>query len=421
MDLTRRKALIGLCVAAVPAPRAASAAQRPLRISVPMGLHQKMIEELGARFTKANPAIAVEFLGKGDNWDPLLQVTLREGLVNGLPDATWQSLAYARLLARRGYIQPLDPLAGGRAAFTGLGLPEPLLESISGDSGVHAMPFGTTIPVVYYNMDLLKRAGYAAAQPPSTWDEIIEVAGKISALDRTITGGFIENDASNAWIFQNLVASFGGRMMTPDLSDVAFNAPEGRSSLELLWRFGDVSGTNMSREQARQAFNAGACGILIRSASGTTSVSKATQGRFELMVGRLPIPSPKGRLVGAGHGFMVFTKDTERQKALWTFFRFAASAEGQMILARQSGYMPVNMSALGQADFLKEYLQINPYHRAIVEALAITTDQFSFPKDNTVKITDMMADVMRDVVAHRTRPDVALKAMADQTRKLLSS
>ncbi|MGY4447744.1 ABC-type glycerol-3-phosphate transport system substrate-binding protein [Bradyrhizobium sp. i1.3.1] len=210
-------------------------------------------------------------------------------------------------------------------------------------------------------------------------------------------------------------------MMTPDLSDVAFNAPEGRSSLELLWRFGDVSGTNMSREQARQAFNAGACGILIRSASGTTSVSKATQGRFELMVGRLPIPSPKGRLVGAGHGFMVFTKDTERQKALWTFFRFAASAEGQMILARQSGYMPVNMSALGQADFLKEYLQINPYHRAVVEALAITTDQFSFPKDNTVKITDMMADVMRDVVAHRTRPDVALKAMADQTRKLLSS
>ncbi|MET4631701.1 ABC-type glycerol-3-phosphate transport system substrate-binding protein [Bradyrhizobium sp. I1.8.5] len=119
MDLTRRKALIGLCVAAVPAPRAASAAQRPLRISVPMGLHQKMIEELGTRFTKANPAIAVEFLGKGDSWDPLLQVTLREGLVNGLPDATWQSLAYARLLARRGYIQPLDPLAGGRAAFTG--------------------------------------------------------------------------------------------------------------------------------------------------------------------------------------------------------------------------------------------------------------------------------------------------------------
>ncbi|WP_082847955.1 extracellular solute-binding protein [Bradyrhizobium sp. DOA9] len=421
MTLTRRKAIIGLCAAAMPTGRAASVTQTRLRISAPIGIHQKMLGELASRFTRLNPAITIEFVGKGDNWDPLLQVTLREGLVNGLPDATWQSLTYAPLLARRRYLQSLDALAGGRRAFNELGLPGPLLESVSGDRGILAMPFGTTIPVVYFNKDLLRRAGYTAAQPLATWDEIVEIAGRISALDQTLIGGFVEYDASNAWIFQNLVAGFGGRMMTSDLSGIAFDAPEGRSALELLWRLGDAGGPNMSREQARQAFNAGACGILIRSASGTTSVSKAAEGRFELMVGRLPLPSPNGRLVGAGHGFMVFTKDPDRQKALWAFLRFAAEAEGQMILARQTGYMPVNVSALADAAFRKEYLRINPYHSAIVDALEFTTDQFSFPKDNTVKITDMMADVMRDVVVHRTRPDAALKAMADQTRKLLSS
>jgi len=116
---------------------------------------------------------------------------------------------------------------------------------------------------------------------------------------------------------------------------------------------------------------------------------------------------------------MTFAKDPERQKAMWRFMRFAAEPEGQMILASMTGYMPVNVKALNDSEFLKAYLAINPYHRPIVERLAITGDQFSFPTDNTVKIVDMMADVMRQVVRHDTKPDQGLAAMAEQSRKLL--
>ncbi|MBP1299812.1 extracellular solute-binding protein [Bradyrhizobium elkanii] len=419
MPLTRREILAGIGLGAFSSPHAAVAARTRLKISTWFGSHQNMLHELGSQFTSAND-VTLDFIPKGDNWDPLLQTTLRDGLINDLPDATWQLLTYAPLLARRGYAQPFDPIVGGSVAFTELGLSSAPIEAVSTAGSVYAIPFGTTIPVVYYNADLLKRVGYTSATAPTTWDEIIGLGVRIAALDRTISGGFFEYDASNAWMFQNLVATFGGRMMKPDLSDIAFDTSEGLRSLEVLWRFGATSTVNMTREQARQAFDGGACGILIRSASGITSVAHTAKGRFELKIGQLPLPAANGRLVGAGHGFMMFTKDRERQKALWTFSRFAASPEGQMILARRTGFMPVNILALRDAAFLKQYLALNPHHSAIVDQLANTTDLFSFPTNNAVRITDMMVEVMRQVVLHQAKPETALAIMVEQTRKLLN-
>ncbi|AYG61699.1 hypothetical protein [Rhizobium jaguaris] len=132
------------------------------------------------------------------------------------------------------------------------------------------------------------------------------------------------------------------------------------------------------------------------------------------------LASANGRLAGAGHGFFMFTKDAAKQKVLWEFMKFATGQKGQMILAKNSGYMPINILASKDPAFLDAYFRINPYHRGVVERLAITGDQFSFPSDNTVKIVQMMADQMHDVITHRIGADEALARMASQTRKLLS-
>ncbi|NTE68057.1 extracellular solute-binding protein, partial [Agrobacterium tumefaciens] len=294
-----------------------------------------------------------------------------------------------------------------------------MIEATTVGGNVFGVPFGTTVPIVYCNMDLLRKAGYSNPQPPSTWDEIHEIGAKVAALGGNINGGYIEYTATNAWMFQNLLASHGGRMMNEARTAIAFDGPEGLQSLKTLSRFGDISTNDMTVDQARQAFNAGVTALHIRSASGTTSVAKAAAGHFELAVVQLPLPNPNGRLVGAGHGFFMFTKEPAKQKVVWEFMKFAASPQGQMILAKNTGFMPVNLQALNEPSFRDEYFKINPYHRAVVERLAITGDQFSFPSNNTVKIVQTMADEMHDVVTHRTKPDVALERMATQTRKLL--
>ena len=421
MKTTRRKLLLaaGAGFLAAPAIIARAEEKATLRISQGGPNFLKMLAELKRQFDAADNTATVEFVADGDNWDPLLQNTLREAVIGDLPDATWQSLTYAPLLARRGLAQPLDTLAAETKDLEALGITRPLAEATMLNGKIHAVPFGTTIPVVYYNMDLLRKAGYKSAALPKTWDEIIAAGKQVAALDPKINGGYIEYASTNAWMFQNLLASHGGRMMQPGEGDIAFDGAEGLKSLEVLWKFGEINKIAMTTEQSRQAFNAGVSGIQVRTASGIGAVAKAATGHFELQIGEFPIPAANGRMVGAGHGFIMFTKDPRRQEAFTRFARFAAGPAGQSILAGNSGYLPVNTNLLNDSKFVAEYFQKNPFHRPVIERLGITGDQYSFPSDNTVKIVDMISEEMRQVLAHQTEPADALKAMSDQTRRLL--
>ncbi|MGZ9722691.1 extracellular solute-binding protein [Rhizobium miluonense] len=382
--------------------------------------YQALLAELAAEFEAANPSMAVKFVADGENWDPLLNNTIRAAVVNALPDGSWQSLTYAGILASRKIAQPLNEMFGGDVkALEALGLSSTMVDATSVSGQVYCLPYGTTVPIVYCNMDLLRKAGYQKPQPPASWQEIFEVGKQVAALGGGINGGYIEYTSTNAWMFQNLLNSFGGKMMNDSRTDIAFDGAGGRQALETLYRFGDILKTDMTQEQSRQAFKAGATAMHIQSASGTASTAKAVAGHFELAISQFPVESTNGRLAGAGHGFFMFTKDPAKQRVVWEFMKFATSQKGQIILAKNSGYMPINIAALKDPGFLDAYLKINPYHRGIVDRLAITGDQFSFPSDNTVKIVQMMADEMHDVVTQRAKPDAVLAQMASQTRKLL--
>lgn len=419
MPVSRRSVLsAGAAIAALPLlPRTPRAAQQ-LTLSHAFGAHhQPMLDALVQRFMEAHPDLAVEAVVGGDNWSPLLQTTLRQGLVGDLPDLSHQSLTFTRLLHRNGLVQPLDPLFGGRVGLSALGIAGPMLEPIAGH--VYAVPFGTTVPVVYYNRDLMRQAGVAGEGLPETWPGIFEVVRKVAALGGSTIGGYIEYTADNGWMFQNLVAATGGRLVTPDDSDIAFDDPVGLEALRVFQRFGAASGgADMSLGQARQAFNAGTMGVLIRSASGIASVGKAADGSFTLDIGSFPVPSPDGRLVGAGHGLVIFAEDPERQRAASEYLKFAVGPEGQSILAGMTGYLPINQVAFQDPQRAAAYFEANPYHRPLIDRLSITSDWYTFP-NNSTKIFDGWIDEVRAVILQRQSPEQALDAMAGQARRLM--
>jgi multiple sugar transport system substrate-binding protein len=405
--------------ALLPALPARAQAGVTLTISHAFSGHAEVLEALQAEFAAAEPDIALNYVLAGDNWEPALQTTLRNALVGNLPDAQHQALSYAQIMARRGITQPLDGLLGDAAQLAAAGIPTPMIDAVTTPTGIHAIPFGTTIPVLYWNRDLMARAGHEGPLPTS-WDEIIAVGRDMAALGDGIAGAYIEYTANNAWMFQNLLTTLGGRMMTPDLSDIAFDGPEGLAALEILWRFGEASNVDMNTNQARQAFNGGACGMLIRSASGLPSVTAAAEGKFALDVGPWPVPTEGGRLMGAGHGVMMFTTDPVKQEAVGRYMRFVSGPKGQKILADTSGYMPINLIVAEDPAAMKAYYAANPHNRELVERLPIIGDYFAFPIDNTGQIFDLMIEQMRLVVLRQVQPAEALAAMADEARALLA-
>ncbi|MET4331854.1 multiple sugar transport system substrate-binding protein [Bradyrhizobium sp. i1.15.2] len=420
--ITRRSVLVtgAVSTAVYAMPAVGRAAQKTtVTISQANPTYRALLSELTTQFETDNPSKSIKFVADGDNWDPLLNSTIRGSLVNSLPDGSWQALTYAGILANRKIAQPLNKLFGGdTGGLEALRVSSAMIDAASVNGEVFSVPFGTTIPVIYCNMDLLRKAGYLNPKPPASWDEIHEFGLKVKSLNETVSGGFIEYEASNAWMFQTLLSSYGGEMMNRVQKSIAFDSPAGLQALTTLARFGETVRIDMSAEQARQAFKSGSTAMHIQSASGMTSTAKAAAGHFELAIAQIPI-APQGRLAGAGHGFFMFTKDQAKQEVMLDFMKFAASKKGQMILVKNSGYMPVNLAALKDSVFLDEYLTINPLHRDIVERLAVTGDQFSFPSDNTAKIVKMMCDQMRGVLFWGSKPEEALQNMAGQAKKLL--
>src|SRR5690606_11383962 len=120
-----------------------------------------------------------------------------------------------------GIIKPVDEMMQEQ----GLSLPVtdfmPAVRNFYSDKGrLVAMPFNTSIPVIYYNADVLKRLGYDADSFPQTWDEMEQLAIQLK------NAGFAcaYTTAYPAWIqIESFSALHGLAMINKINSKTTFN------------------------------------------------------------------------------------------------------------------------------------------------------------------------------------------------------
>ena len=384
------------------------------------GHHAELMEALVVRFEQKHPEIDVDLYLGGPNWDNHLQATLRAGIIDDLPDISHQSLTFTRQYVSLGYAQPFTGLFDLATLAGKFGLPEPLLASATFNGEVYGIPFGTTIPLIYYNMDIMRKAGYQKEELPATWPEVIAAAKAMASVGGNTVGGYIEYDASNAWMFQNLLAAHGGTLTNETETEAAFISPAGTAALKVLEDFAPAMNADMTRKQGRQAFNAGSVGLLVRSASGIKTISKAAQGKFEVRVGNFPVPSAKGKVVGATHGVVLFAKAEAQRKAAAKYVEFLVGPEGQSVLAKETGYMPVSSVAVKDREHFGDFYEKNPLQRGLLKMIPITSDWYSFPNE-TLRIFDIMKEQMRRVVTGEAKADAALNDMGAQVSPLMAS
>lgn len=422
MEINRRELLSGLTVLTVlgAAGRSSYAAGNDMQFGTVSSASLKGIngtaeQEFEARF----PSIEVRQVPLGDNWEPAIQTLLRQAIVGDKPHFVQQALNYTKLLTSRKLAQPLDEFIEADGGWEALGLPAAMKETVSVDGKVYAIPYATTIPVLYINRDLVKAAGFNPNSFPNTWAEILEISKKIHGSKKDVIGINLEYDSSSAWMFQTFLMGYGGRMMSPDDSAIMFNSDAGEKALELIAEFGRSGSVDMSSAQARRAFSAGTLGINIRTASGIPGVVKESAGNFDFDIKALPVLSKEGLIPGAGNGLMMLTDDPEKQKEVWEFFKFMLSGAGQQILVENSGYMPVNQNVAKAGGALSDFFDAHPLQKASLQQLDRTVDWYAFPGDNSVKIFDVMIEAQRKLIAGQTTPEEAMATMVDVTTKLL--
>ncbi|WP_407151184.1 ABC transporter substrate-binding protein [Bradyrhizobium sp. ORS 86] len=387
-----------------------------LRVSYSPANFSAMYNAVAAEFMKTYPDITIKF-ETAKSYDDLLQNTLRATLINDAPDVSHEGLNYIRLFADRGLAVPLDRFIAADAEWKKQGIADAIRNIGPTGDKTYAVPFSLTTPVLFYNNALVARAGADPADLPTTWDGVFDLAKKIAERDPIVSGFYMEYSANGAWGFETLLFADGGRMMTKDEGDIAFDQRQGLAAMTTAKRAAEAGMIDLSRDNARQSFVGGKIGIYLTSSSLLTDYERQIGQHFSLTMTPIPL-APDGKVLAAGNGMIILTKDPARQEAAWKYIKFAASPRAQAIMAAMTGYTPVNTAALSDPELQKRYLE-KPNYTVPLRQLSDLTAWYAFPGENSAKAAAMIVDKMQLVLVRKLSAQAALEDAAKEARKLI--
>lgn len=387
--------------------------------SIPV-LFKDLMEALAREFMARNPSIRIVLRAPENGYEEIMQRNLRDAVTSTLPDVAFHGLNRQRTLAERNIPVDLKPFMAGDAQTAELGFSPSLLSLGQVGAAQTGIGFALSTPILYFNTQMVKEAGGDPDKLPTTWDEVIKLAGAMHDPAKNRNGMFFDWTITGNWSWQGLVLSHGGSMLNADESRVAFGEAPGQQAMRVLRRFvDDARMPDIRPDTMFQDFFSGRMGISMQSTAQLGRYNREIGGRFPLQCVRYPLSAPNARLPAGGNVAMMFTKDAARQKAAWEFIKFACGPVGATMMVRATGYMPATTLPAQRKDMLADFYAQNPNHLVSIRQQDVITGWYAFPGQNALRITDVINDHLQTVVAKRGTPDAVLAKMAADVQALI--
>ena len=385
-------------------------------------------EPVANDFMKAHPSIKIKFRAPSPSYDEGHQVILRSALTNQLPDVFYSGFhlfpELVRTLDKRKQAVALDELIAKEGPdFRKANYSYNLMALGTVDKKVFGIPFNASNPIVYFNADLVRKAGVEPEKFPQTIDGIITLAAKLKDPAAGINGmAYDVHGWPDSWLFEAMISQAGGRLLTEDGQDIAFDGPVGLEALKTFRRFVTEGGMQMiDWEQSRQAFGAGKIGIFFTTPAHLTQVTGLVGGKFDLRTTTFPIADQaKGRIPTGGNAVMTFTQDAKKLEAVWTFIKFVTGPAAQKTVVEMTGYLPTNLKASGP-DFLGPFYDKNPNYRTPILQVDRAGPWGAYPEGNTVRIWRAQRDIIGKVMRGDVTPEAGHAEIVQTTREMMKA
>jgi sn-glycerol 3-phosphate transport system substrate-binding protein len=259
------------------------------------------------------------------------------------------------------------------------------------DGKLYSMPFNSSTPLLYYNKTAFKEAGLDPDTPPTNFDEIIEMAEKLTIKDadgKTVRWGF--GMGNYGWFFEQWIGKMGlhyvdndnGRSEEP-ATKVVFDENGGAAEIFKIWKKlfdeGIITYLGRGNTDAKAAFISGDIVITLESTAALKSLLTNVGDDFEIGTGFFPNihPDDKGGVsIGGGSLWMLQTGDDARQKASWEFIKYMISPDVQAFWNAQTGYFPITV-ATHELDAFKENLEKFPQFGTAIRQLHSTAPEYA--------------------------------------------
>jgi sn-glycerol 3-phosphate transport system substrate-binding protein len=340
----------------------------------------------------------------------------------------------ANMMAAKGAVYPVYQLmADAKEPFDPKAYIAPVYGYYSTTDGkLLSMPFNSSTPVLYWNKELLAKAGYDPNKPPTTWPELGEMAKKAVAAGAKCgftpqwqTWTMIENyGAYHDLPYATKANGFGGidiELKFNDAPRVKFIQMLADWSKDKTFVYGGREGKSTA------LFTAGDCVFHVASSATASAIDKAL-GSDKFGIAMMPYspdvrPKPQNSIIGGATLWVLQGKPAPEYKGVAKFLTYLASAPVQAKWHQETGYVPVTLGAAEiteKAGFYKKF----PGREIAVEELTLnppTENSKGLRIGNFPQIRDVVDEELEAVWSGKKNAkaalDEAVKRGNEQLRK----
>lgn len=290
-------------------------------------------------FNKENKDVQVTLVrrGEGDAPKQLNLVTREE---------------YSRFVANKSKFKPLhEVMREAKEKFDASKLSPELRDGLTDAKGqLFALPVAFSTPVLYVNKALFRKAGLDPENPPKTWFEAQEAAGKLADAGS-------DCPFTTSWpvqVFIDNVSAWNGAEVNDAKGKLAFNglAQVKHIAMMATWYKSKYFSYFGPKDEADNRFAKGECGMLTSSSSLFASFNE----NKSLEVGVAPLPyhddvygAPKNTLADGSSLWLASGMKPAEIKGAAKFVNYVLGPEVQIGLTLAGGYLPMTPVARAAA------------------------------------------------------------------------
>ena len=318
----------------------------------------ELVQEIVDEFNASQEEVVVECIYQGDytSAGTKLQAAISGG---NAPHVAQIEITSVGMYASEGLLLDLSAFDEADDEFNASELYAGVMDFSYYEDQLISLPNGRSCPVMYYNADALKEAGFENA--PSTWEEL-RAASKAVSKDGKLGYGISLGDS---WYYLAMMLTAGGQIYNEEGNDIGFQGEAGEKPLKLwLDMLSDESafipeGEDYASNAAlRNAFMAGQCNIIMQSSAQYRGL--VDNSEFEVGVAYIPMDKNYAAIPG-GSNLVAFDGMSEtEEEAVWKFMRYMCSADVAGKYAAGTGYLPTSEAAFNSAIY-QEKLAEYPY------------------------------------------------------------
>jgi sn-glycerol 3-phosphate transport system substrate-binding protein len=340
-------------------------------------------------------------------------------------------IATATMMAAKGAIYPVfELMRDEQEAFS----PAAYLPAVTGyysdvAGNMLSFPFNASTPMLYYNKDLFRAAGFDPQIAPKTWADVGAAAKRLRAAGSVC--GFTTSwpswiNVENFSAFHNLPIStrangFGGLDAV-----LTFNNPRLVRHIAQLaeWQTTKVFDYSGRGATAEPRFQNGECGIFLGS-SATRADIKANS-KFEVGYGMLPFwpdveGAPQNTIIGGATLWVLRDRPRDEYKGVAKFFGFLSKPEIQAAWHQNTGYLPVTRAAFDLTR-AQGFYDRNPGAAISIEQMTLkppTENSKGVRLGSFVLIRDVIDDELEQAFSGKKSAQAALDSAVERGNRLL--